>query len=487
MEELDALLNKKQVSELIFIKSKKQGLIKLRFLNKELGGVIITTNGRTKLEVYLKEKMIPREIQSGYFSHCENIEKINFNGLLDFSQIEKFNYMFVQCLDLEEIDFGNTTFTSLKELKNTFGDCVSLTSIKGLDFNCPMLRNMEETFLNCGYLKEIDFTKAQLPSVSHMSGTFEGCSYLKEVDLSNASLNQLLYVDRMFKNCTRLEHAYIKEKVFIRKSSEMFLKCENIKKIEIEWDFEQATDIGSMFEECTLLEYFDFSKFAPTVLRQMKSMFKNCINLKGEAIFPTMNYAGDDISNMFKQCNNITKIDMSNVSIKDVYCMNDFASDCDSLKSIEMGDIKGEKINLTSFAPGCKNLKYISLEKVCPGLVYNADYFVSECEQLEVVKLGFSLGSIETAFEAFAYCHSLKVLQCPQPEELRDENDEQNIRDMFKECDGLAATTLVNMNIKEKSMFSTSFPENLKLVYLDSEESKKYKTKFWSTTRVVTL
>ena len=126
------------------------------------------------------------------FNNCSNIIEIDF-GKIDFTLSTSFDYMFCNCSNLEKLDVSNFNTENSKSFQCMFFDCSKLKEIDVSEFKTQFCKNIEDMFKNCRSLESIDMLKWNINSLEFVNGLFSGCSKLKIIKIN-------LYNKRFYKN-----------------------------------------------------------------------------------------------------------------------------------------------------------------------------------------------------------------------------------------------------------------------------------------------
>ncbi len=476
---LNVVLQNKKIQEVNFLITQKKGKHRLTYMSDveipfeiTADDVVEEKNGKSikVLNIYTEAPIIwPNNFK--YFQKNKIIEIVNFNNAVDFSELKDISSLFKGCYNLEQVDFGNASFKNLKNASIIFGNCLNLVEIKGFDFNFPQITEMSDAFHQCKKLKKLDFSKGNLPMLENTEFMFQECTQLQEIDMSQINLSSLKYASYMFYDCNQLKKVVVKNIPELSDCKEMFAHCEKLKEIDVDFNFKKLEHTKKMFYFCKSLEFFDFSKFKPQLLRSASMMFGSCINLKGEVVFPHFKYVGEELNAMFSNCCLITKIDIRKVELKNTSQFINFARNCNALESIEFGKIESEAIFLDDFVHGCKSLVYLSFENMNNTSQVIANYFAEDCINLKVVNLGFSLNNTSYAHSMFRGCSNLRVVSCYENDIVHTGKTSEK---MFDECSSLNAITLTNTENKLADAIKF-LPESIKLVYINKEYKNDYR------------
>ncbi len=408
------VIEKNNLKKVVFLISSEKGNTRIPKLyknkKKEGTGKIDAVN--KTLYIYLNEKT---KIECFEFNHTdwEELEEINFNNSIDFSDAKNLIRFFYNCKNLKKIDFGNIQTLNLNTTEEMFAYCNQLEEIKGWDFKCFKLKTSKNMFRSCSKLKKLDFSNANFQNLVNGNHMFSHCENLKKINMENVSFLRLQNAESMFEYCYDLEEIEIKCIKGIMNACCMFLSCKNLQAININFEFDKIENIWGMFMLCKELKSFNLQLFHMKKIRNCENMFNGCSKLEGDLIFPEMSITGVSIKEMFSGCTNLRKIDMSRVHMDAVNNMNQFALNCYSLISIEMGHSTADNLTADYFSLGCELLKYISLQNMTTKIVNSASCFAHKCKSLKVVRLGFPINNAEYTSSIFNGCTELRMIECP--------------------------------------------------------------------------
>ena len=119
--------------------------------------------------------------------------------------------------------------------------------------------------------------------------------------------------------------------------NDFFGGCSGLKKITGLDNLNTAnvTDMEYMFRECKNLSSLDLSKFNTANVMLMNSMFSGCNNLSSLTLSKSFNTASVlDMASMFSDCYNLSSLDLSNFKTKNVRSMYNMFYGCSALQTI---------------------------------------------------------------------------------------------------------------------------------------------------------
>lgn len=183
------------------------------------------------------------------------IRTVKFDG--KFSNMKSLDGMFVGCILLQSIDFGDEFDTSdTTRLSFTFRCCTSLKSIYfGKKFDTSNVTNMGYLFYGCARLTNIDLSNFNTSKVTTMMNMFTDCKSLISLNLSSFNTCKLINMSNMFNGCESLIildlRSFSTSKV--RYIDHLFFGCRSLDQINInrrKWNLNHLDikDINSVFD-----------------------------------------------------------------------------------------------------------------------------------------------------------------------------------------------------------------------------------------------
>lgn len=326
------------------------------------------------------------------FMGCTSLTSFNLGVFANTYALKNMGEMFSGCTHLTGVTntgfSGNSTFTTenVTTMHHLFNECTSLVSISALSsFNTGKVGEMNAMFYNCSALQSIDLSTFNTGKVTNMECMFYGCSNtnLTSLDLSSfntESVSGNKSMKGMFQNCSNLTTITLPSNTNIKRvanmqsmfagcrnlatinnfaaffnneengtnnvlytTQEMFRNCSSLTVIEFPSTFKTNNVISmyGMFLGCNNLSTLDISNFTTSRTDEnidMSFMFYGCNSL-GSIAFNT-NFTGGKVTNMngmFKECRNLTSLNLNNFNTTYVTNMTDMFNNCNSLSSITMG------------------------------------------------------------------------------------------------------------------------------------------------------
>lgn len=145
-----------------------------------------------------------------------------------------------------------------------------------------------------------------------------------------------------------------------------------------------ATSCHAMFRDCSNLTQVDLSDFDTSNVTDMCFMFHNCERLKGIELnnFNTSNVT--DMSSMFEYCKALAQLDLSNFNTSRV-------------------------VNMCNMFSGCSNLTMLNLSSFNISNVVNMNYMFFDCKSLTSIYISneWKPNNVRSAGTVFTGCHAL--------------------------------------------------------------------------------
>jgi surface protein len=101
--------------------------------------------------------------------------------------------MFIECIELEELDLSNNNTSKVTDMGSMFFGCVKLKRIKGIEkFNTNEVNNMNGMFSECKELEEIDLSNFNTSNVTNMRRMFFGLNKSCEIIAKDKKLFNII-------------------------------------------------------------------------------------------------------------------------------------------------------------------------------------------------------------------------------------------------------------------------------------------------------
>ena len=214
----------------------------------------------------------------------------------------------------------------------------------------------------------------------------------------------------------------------------------------------KMTNCKNMFNDCANLIKIDLSSFDTSNVTNMSGMFKGCGNLKNLNLSSLNTENVTDMSYMFRGCYLLENIDLSSFNTKNVTNMKEMFSHSFGFLynpiTLNLSSFDTRKVtDMEKMFYNCKTLKNIIFSPSFNTInVTNMCNMFDNCLKLENLNLSsFDTRNVVNMKEMFQHCDNLETL------DLSSFNTENvtNMMSMFFCCDKLISLDLSNFNTKK--------------------------------------
>ena len=147
-----------------------------------------------------------------------------------------------------------------------------------------------------------------------------------------------------------------------------------------------VTSMNSMFRGCDNLTSLDLSNFNTSKVTNMASMFNGCSNLTSLNVSNFNTSLVTNTSYMFGGCSSLTSLDLSNFDTSLVTNMNYMFSGCNSLTSLDLSGFNTSLVtSMTYMFHGCNSLTSLDLSNFDTSKVTNTSYMFNGCSNLTTI------------------------------------------------------------------------------------------------------
>ena len=189
-----------------------------------------------------------------------------------------------------------------------------------------------------------------------------------------------------------------------------FTQTENT--IQLIWGDNTSIDIlSNIFKYCSDINKIDFSNFDTLNVIRMEYMFYGCSNLKllNLSNFDTLNVI--HMEYMFRGCSNLKSLDLSNFDTSKVQHMGYMFGGCSNLESLDLSDFDTSKVSIIGYMfMGCSNLKSLNLSNFDTSNVQFMDNMFGGCSNLKSLDLSNFNASKTQIIEILSYFDKLEYL-----------------------------------------------------------------------------
>ena len=171
------------------------------------------------------------------------------------------------------------------------------------------------------------------------------------------------------------------------------------------------TSASNMFKDCKDLTSIDLSSFGNS-LKKTDGMFQNCVSLESINFgsFATSNVF--NMSHMFYNCSSLRSLPFnSNFQTTSVIDMSYMFTNCSSLENLNLQFFNtGNLKNMSHMFDQCSKLKTLA-HSFDTSSVENMEYMFSKCIGLDTFSVNFDFSSVTTMESMFKDCSNLNSIQ----------------------------------------------------------------------------
>ena len=183
------------------------------------------------------------------------------------------------------------------------------------------------------------------------------------------------------------------------------------------------------------------------------------------------------LNQFFKNCENITEIDLSNFNSTLINGMDYIFSNCISLTSINLNNFDTSNIkNMQGIFQNCRKLKSLNLSNFNTSLVHNMYGMFSGCNNLLSLNLSnFNTSLVQNMQEMFSGCNNLISLN------LSNFNFSKVIYTvkLFNGCNNINILDLTNITISNQTPINSNFTKLKYIIFKNSCIPNKDKCNFF--------
>ena len=355
------------------------------------------------------------------FYGARSIKEINFSNF-ETTKVTSMRKMFSHCFSLLSLDLSNFDTSLVTNATSMFSSCQSLqyldisnfnssSLVKGPSSNVFIFQNLYSLkFLNIyniddrnGALIKDDSSLYQIDNLiickKGEKGYFENAinicgdsyfpypainyvtiNYYYDIDENDDPVNKygpgelILKKDDFFGigSYNQLElhfnHLLTTNDNIFKCSSIQFIDKKNISCYDFtNFDSSKMTNMNSMFEGCSSIEYINFHNFNTSSATDMSNMFKGCTNLKKLVLTDFDTSSVQNMDDMFNGLT-LTSLNLTSFDTSKVTSMNNMFSGCDSLQNLLITNFNTEKLK-TANNMFPNNLEYLDISNMAENEV----------------------------------------------------------------------------------------------------------------------
>ena len=248
-----------------------------------------------------------------------------------------------------------------------------------------------------------------------------------------------------------------------------FDNCSNLTSIiDIKYlNTANVTNMSRMFRDCKNLTSLDLSKFDTSNVKDMSYMFNNCQKLTSLDLSKFDTSKVKDMSYMFSNCSGLKSLvlskDFDTSNVTDMYQM---FSGCSGLTSLDLSSFNTANVTtMKQMFSGCSGLTSLNLSSFNTAKVTTMEHMFNGCKGLKDLNLSsFKTANVTNMYQMFYYCSGLTSLN------LSKDFDTANVTtmsEMFSGCSGLTSLNLSSFNTAKVTNMYQMFYNCSNLTSLD--------------------
>ena len=193
-----------------------------------------------------------------------------------------------------------------------------------------------------------------------------------------------------------------------------FDNCSNLTSIiDIKYlNTANVTNMSRMFRDCKNLTSLELSKFDTSNVKDMSYMFNNCQNLTSLDLSNFKTAKVTNMYQMFYNCSNLTSLDLPSFNTANVTTMEQMFYGCSSLTSLDLSNYDNSKVTtMSEMFSGCSGLTSLNLSNFKTANVTEMYRMFFDCSGLKDLDLSsFNTAKVTTMGQMFYGCSSLKTI-----------------------------------------------------------------------------
>ena len=334
---------------------------------------------------------------SGLFYNCSSLKNItSFTEEVNVTNVEKVDYLFSGCSNLEYINCSNWNLSSINSMSHLFDNCSNLQTIT-LPKVGNNLTDASFLFSDCKNLTGIhlleDFNPINVTNVSHM---FYGCSSLSKLNLSNFIGNKIKNIDNMFAECSNLTtiNAPKFSPMEVETFEHIFLGNSNLTKVCCQQSEYLNHFLSELWESSPYYSDGCYQKINDQCSDSgLKTEIEEKFNLLG--LRKNLDYFFQDLSDKDNN-NEFIVMQLNNgcfLSVKNLYInVRSILSDLEHLYDIKFIKGNGNINTLNRIFLNCRNIKNVDLTNIDMSIVSDVDYMFDDCSfTTKITIIGFNV------------------------------------------------------------------------------------------------
>ena len=165
-------------------------------------------------------------------------------------------------------------------------------------------------------------------------------------------------------------------------------------------------NMSEMFLNCSNLKRIDLSNFKTNKVTNMSRMFYGCSSLSEINL---SNFNTDKVNNIggiFYGCSSLKGINLSKFNVKNVNDLSNMFYNCSSLKELDVSNFVTDKVkDMNRMFYGCSSLKELNLSNFKTNNVHNMGSMFYKCNSMENLKISnFNFDKVTNMYCMFSGC-----------------------------------------------------------------------------------
>ena len=447
------------------------------------------------------------------FKGCTSLASLNLSGFKT-SGAQAMREMFCGCSSLTYLDLSSFSTSNVTRMNGMFEGCTKLETISGLSrFDTAKVYTIGEMFSGCSSLKSVDVTSFDTSNVNDMMHVFYGCSSLTSLDLSSFNTSKATGMDKMFDGCDALRMvtlganfnfagavdrnmcslptpsgddltgnwvssvdgtvyapASVPSNVAATYTAEVTPIVDWTENGGCMWRIDadgnltvkpkDGTTTGTLADACPWSSYVSSIKTATfksgvVASSSTASMFKNCENMTSVDLSGLDTSAVTNMAGMFAYCRALTDLNLADLNTSSVTSMKEMFYACGSLTSLSLSGLDvSEVTDMGDTFAYCRALADLNLSGLDTSSLTNTYGLFSSCESLTSLDLSFLKNARSTnTGSMFANCSALTSLDLS----LLNTSSVSNMNGMFYRCSSLTSLDLRSFNTDNVELMSGMF------------------------------
>ena len=370
------------------------------------------------------------------FQGCSSLTSLDVTHF-NTGNVTSMYHMFTLCSNLAELDVTHFNTEKVTDMFSMFSSCKGLISLDVTNFNTANVKEMSYMFYNCYKLKEIYVSdKFVTDAVISSDNMFSGCNSLSgDIDWSDKAVD---------KTYAKTDGGYFRDKAYDNRPWVKFadgtltFRCGYKKTLgENEYALNSGENQPAWYTHNNNIKLVVFdASFANARPTSCYAWFQNFENLKQIAGIENLNTANvTDMSNMFKNCSNLAKLDVTHFNTAKVTTMNSMFTRCSNLAELDLTHFNTANVtNMYEMFNGCSNLVKLDVTHFNTAKVTTMFGMFTDCSNLtELDVTHFNTAKVTTMNSMFSGCSNLTELDVTH----FNTANVTNMWSMFSDCGSL--------------------------------------------------